>query len=178
MLLLSSISSPHLSARLVCSCPAIWPLGFGAWCQRGRGSEYVRSRGNVWDGFDSILLVFCVWYFVHSHLLSCIALYTCDGETYVTCVLSTLIYIYVMSLGYAHLLCFCILLQYKWALLMLISYHCVGLGHISMPNPISLVVKCLDEPSMLKTSPISYTHTQGYVVINHQKGGDWKHLGL
>ena len=43
---------------------------------------------------------------MHSRLLSCIVLYTCDGETYVTCVLSTLIYIYVMSLGYANLLCF------------------------------------------------------------------------
>ena len=40
--------SPHLSARLVCSYPADRPLGFGAWCQRGRGIEYVRSRGSLW----------------------------------------------------------------------------------------------------------------------------------
>ena len=41
---------------------------------------------------------------MHSHLPLCIALHTYGGDTYVTCVLSTLIYIYVMSLGYAHVL--------------------------------------------------------------------------
>ena len=53
-------------------------------------------------------------------------------------------------------------------------YH-VGLGHISLPNSFVLIVKSLYEPSMLKTS--SLLHTRGCIVINHQKGGDWKHLG-
>ena len=100
--------SSHLSARLDCSCPAVRPLGFGACRQRGRGSEYVRSRGSMWDGLDLVLLVFCVWCFVHSRLLSCIVLYTCDCQTYVTCVLSTLIYIYHVTwlCSFAVLPCF------------------------------------------------------------------------
>ena len=53
---------------------------------------------------------------MHSCLLLCIELHKCDRNRdinvivifmwYVTCVLSTLNYLYVMSLGYAHLLCF------------------------------------------------------------------------
>ena len=75
-------------------------------------------------------------------------------------------YIYVMSLGYAHLLCFRILFHFKWALLhvlMLNSYFCVhhvGLGHTSMPNSFVRIVKCLYEPSMLKTSLISITYSR------------------
>ena len=129
--------SAHLSAWLVCSCPADQPLGFGAWRQRGRGIEYVRPRGSniSWGAYDLLLLAFYVWYItMHSCLFSCIELHTCDCDIYVicvilmwyvTCVLSTLIFIYVMSLHYAHLVCFRALLRFKWALfliLMLISY--------------------------------------------------------
>jgi hypothetical protein len=46
---------------------------------------------------------FCVWYFMHSRLLSCIILFTCDCETYMTCVLSTSIY---MSCHLVMLICF------------------------------------------------------------------------
>ena len=38
--------------------------------------------------------------------------------------------------------------------------HHVGLGHISMSNPLALIVKRLYEPSMLKTSLISSTYSR------------------
>ena len=53
--------------------------------------------------------------------------------------------------------------------------HHVGLGHISLPNSFVLIVKSLYEPSMLKTSCL--LHTRCCIVINHQKEGDWNHLG-
>ena len=50
------------------------------------------------DTFGLLCVILHAFMFTFMHCLI-----TCDGETYVTCVLSTLIYIYVMSLGYAHL---------------------------------------------------------------------------
>ena len=38
--------------------------------------------------------------------------------------------------------------------------HHVGLGHISMSKPFVLIVKSLYEPSMLKTSLISFTYSR------------------
>ena len=133
----SSSSSSYLSARLIRCSPTDRPLAFGVWRQRGRGIEYARLRGSdMFRGSLSIIFGFlCViHYYAFVCLLSCIKLYLCDSDIYVivifmwyvTCVLSTLNYLYVISLGYAHLLCFCVLLRCKWALflvLMLISYH-------------------------------------------------------
>ena len=112
--------------------------------------------------YDLFLLALYVWYIMHSRLLSCIVLYTCDGETYVTCVLSTLFYICHVTW-----LCSLVLLTFysdSNELYFMYSYlihifwlHHVGLGHISMPNPFVLIVKSLYELSMLKTSLISFT---------------------
>ena len=94
-----------------------------------------------------------------------------------TCVLSTLIYLYVMSLGYANLVCFRVftLMQMSFiscthAYFISIEYTMLAWGHISMPSSFALIVKWLYEPSMLKTS--SLLHTLGCIIINHQKGGD------
>ena len=38
--------------------------------------------------------------------------------------------------------------------------HHVGLGHISMSNPFAIIVKSLYEPSILKTSFISFTYSR------------------
>ena len=108
-----------------------------------------------------------VWDFMHSCFLSCIALHTCDSETYVTCVLSTLIYI-DMSCHLIMLICFASAfysdsneLYFMYSCLIHIFWvHHVGLGHISMSNPFTLIVKSLYEPSMLKTSLISSTYSR------------------
>ena len=53
----------------------------------------------------------CIHVYFHAlNYIRVIVILTCDCDTYVTCVLSTLIYICVMSLGYAHLPCFHVLL--------------------------------------------------------------------
>ena len=101
---------------------------------------------------------------------------------YMTCVLSTLNYLYVISL----VLCSFVIasafysdaneLYYLYSCLFHIFWvHHVGLVHISLTNTFVLIDKSLYDPSMLKTSTLS--HTRGSIVINHQKGGDWKHLG-
>ena len=109
---------------------------------------------------------------MHSRLPSCIALHTSDGETYVTCVLSTLNYLYVISL----VLCSFALLPHFTLMQMsfitcthayFISFEYIGLGHISLSNSFVLIVKSLYDPIMLKTSSLS--HTRGGIVINHQK---------
>ena len=94
-----------------------------------------------------------------------------------TCVLSTLNLLYVISL----VLCsFALLPRFTpmqmsfitctHAYFISLEYINVGLGHISLPNSFVLIVKRLYEPSMLKTSTRS--HTRGGIVINQQKGGD------
>ena len=101
--------SPHLSARLVCSCPAIRPLGFGAWRQRGKGSEYVRSRGSVrsresvwFVSFGSLCVILSAFTSTFMHCITYMWWWDlCD-----MCALYFDTYIDVMSLGYAHLLCF------------------------------------------------------------------------
>ena len=45
-----------------------------------------------------------------------------------------------------------------------LGYH-DGLGHISLPSTFVLITKSLYEPSMLKTSTLSYT--RGGIIINH-----------
>ena len=121
---------------------------------------------------------------MHSCLLLCIELYLCDSDIYmivivmryVTCVLSTLNYLYVITC--VMLICFASAfysnaneLYYLYSCLFHIyRVHHVGLGHISLPNTFVLIVKSLYEPSMLKTTSLS--HTQGGIVINHQKRRD------
>ena len=120
--------------------------------------------GGVWDLFH---LVFYVWYFMHSCLPSCIALHTCDCDTYVTCVLSTLIYIF-MSCHLVMLICFASVfysdsneLYFMYSCLIHIYWvHHVGLGHISMSNPFALIVKSLYEQNILKTSLVSSTYSR------------------
>ena len=92
-----------------------------------------------------------------------------------TCVLSTLDYLYVISLVlclFDLLLCFysdanerCYLYS---CLFHIFGVHYDGLGHISLTNSFVLIDKSLYDPSMLKTSTLSYT--RGGIVINHQKG--------
>ena len=138
-------------------------------------------------------LVFYVWYIImHSCLLSCIELHKCDHDIYVI-VISMWCDIYVIcdmcalyfELFICHVTCICFAsvfysdaneLYFLYSCLFHIYWvHHVGLRHISLPNSFVLIVKSLYEPSMLKTS--SLLHTQSCIVINHQKGGDWKHLG-
>ena len=126
-----------------------------------------------------------IHYYAFMCLLSCIELYLCDSDIYmivivmryVTCVLSTLNYLYVISL----VLCsFALLprftpmqneLYFLYSCLFhIFGVHYVGLGHISLTNSFVLIAKSLYEPSMLKTSTLS--HTRGYIVIDHQKEGD------
>ena len=73
----------------------------------GEGASMLELGGALHLGraCDSFHLVFYVSYSMHSRLPSCIVLHTCDGDTYVTCVLSTLIYIY-MSCHLIMLICF------------------------------------------------------------------------
>ena len=130
-----SLTTPQRPTRLL--LPHQPTLRF--WCLMPKGERdrvWLDLGGAIYLGGAYLLyLAFYVWYItMHSCLLSCIELHTCDCDIYVicvilmwyvTCVLSTLIYIYVMSLHYAHLLCFHVLLRFKWALflvLMLISY--------------------------------------------------------
>ena len=121
-------------------------------------------------------LIFCV--LLHAFTFtSCIVIYVicvwlwdlCD-----MCALYLIMLICLASVFYSDsnelYISYSCLINILWVL-------CVGLGHISMPTPLVLIIKCLYEPSMLKTSPIYFTHTRGSVVINHQKGRDWKHLG-
>ena len=98
-----------------------------------------------------------------------------------TCVLSTLNYLYVISLVLCSFVFASVFYSDANELYLLYSclFHifwvqCVGLGHIRLSNSFVLIVKSLCDPSMLKTSSLSYT--RGSIVINHQKGGDWKHL--
>jgi hypothetical protein len=54
------------------------------------------------------------------------------------------------------------------------EYMSFGLEHIRNHNPFILIVIAYENQACLK--PHSLSHTRG-VVINHQKGGDCKHLG-
>ena len=92
------------------------PLGFGVWRQRGRGIKYVSHRGSdTFRGSLSITFGFYVWYII---MHSCV--FTFMHQTifmwvismwswYLTCVLSTLNLLYVISLvlcSFALLPCF------------------------------------------------------------------------
>jgi hypothetical protein len=132
----------------------------------------------MWDG----LILLCVILSCISCLLSCIVTYVWLWDLCDMCALYIDLY---MSCHLVMLICLASAL-YSDSNKLYVMYscvfpilwvHCVGLGYISKPNPFVLIVKCLYEPSKLKTSLISFTHTRGGVVINHQKEGDWKHLG-
>jgi hypothetical protein len=83
---------------------------------------------------------FCVWYFMHSRLLSCIVLYTCDCET---CDMCTLYFDIYMSYHLVMLICLASAFHsdsiehyFLYSCLFHIMWvHCVSLGHISMPSP-------------------------------------------
>ena len=183
-----------LSARLVCSCPADRPLGFGAWRQRGRGIEYVRSRGS--DISRGSIMIYYLWFFMCDTLL-CIHVYF-HALNYIRVIVIFMWYVWylcdmwhVCSLLWSlYMSCHFIMLiwfasafysdsnefYFLYSCLFHIYWvHHVGLGHIRMPNASVLIIKSLYEPNMLKTSSLSYT--RGCIVINHQKRGDWKHLG-
>ena len=113
---------------------------------------------------------------MHSCLLLCIELHKCDRNRdinvivifmwYVTCVLST--WIIYMSCHLVMLICFASTfysdaneLYYLYSCLFhMYRVHHVGLGHTSMPNSFVLIVICLYEPSMLKTSLISIIYSR------------------
>ena len=101
---------------------------------------------------------------------------------YMTCVLSTLHYLYVISLvlcSFAFASAF--ILRCKWALLLVLMLNSYPLSTLcwlesyKLTNTFVLIDKSLYEPSSFKNLTLS--HTRGGIVINHQKGGDWKHLG-
>ena len=120
------------------------------------------------------LLCIHVFTFMHRTIFYVIVI----SMWYVTCVLSTLNYLYVISL----VLCSFALLPRSTPMQMsfitcthayFISFwvHYVGLGHISLPNSFVLIVKSLYDPSMLKT--LTLLHTRGSIIINHQKRESW-----
>jgi hypothetical protein len=112
-----------LRTRLVCFRPTDGSLGFGSWCQRGRGSEYVRFRGSMWYGL--VLLCVILSSCIHVYFLALWYMCACMVMRLMWHVCSLLYYICVLSLGFAHLLCFRVILRFKWALpfvLVLISY--------------------------------------------------------
>ena len=139
-----------------------------------------------------LYLEFYVWYIMHSCLLLCIKLLKCDHNRninvimifmwYVTCVLSTLNYLYVISLvlcSFAFASAFYsdaneLYLLYS-CLFHIFGVHYVGLGHISLLNSFGSYWQKLIWTKHNKNLTLS--HTRGGIVINHQKGGDWKHLG-
>ena len=116
-----------------------------------------------------------VYYYIYVIVIS-------TWSWYMTCVLSTLNSLYVISLVFCSFAFASVFyfdaneLYYLYLCLFYIFWvHYVGLGHISLPNTFVLIAKSLYEPSMLKTSSLS--HTWVSIVINHEKWGDWKHLG-
>ena len=143
------------------------------------GTEYVRFRGSVWDGLDSFDLscvILCAFTFTFMHCI----LYMWWRDLCDRCAVYIVLYMschLVMLIGFASAFYSdSNELYYMYSYLIHIFWvHYVGLGHISMPNSFVLIVKSLYKLSMLKTS--SLTHTGGCIVINHQKEGDWKHLG-
>jgi hypothetical protein len=128
---------------------------------------------------------FCVWYVMHSCLFLCIVIYVIFAGLWDLCDMCSLYFVIYMICHLVMLICFAFVfysvsneLYFVYSCLFYIFWvHYVGLVRLSIPNPFDLNVICLYEPSMFKTSLISFTHTRGSVVINHQKGGDWKHLG-
>ena len=104
------------------------------------------------------LLLLCICVFTLM-----IHLYLCDSDIYmiVICDMCSLLWFLNMSyhLYYAHLP----LLPHLYSdanepcyvylcLIHIFWVHCVGLGHISLPNPFVLIHKSLYEPSISKTS--------------------------
>ena len=116
---------------------------------------------------------------VYSHAL-CYMWYMC--ETYVTCVLSTLIY---MSCHLIMLICFASAFhsdtnEFYFVYLCLFHtlwVHCVGLDHICMLNPPLFLLSIAYMSQAYWEPHSSFIHTRGCVVIDHWKGGHWKHLG-
>ena len=130
------------------------------------GTKYVRFRGSMrWTRFfwSFVCDTSCIHIYFHAlyyiHVMVRLMWHVCSLHCY--------IYIYMSChLDYAHLLCFCILLRFKWALLhvLMLSHiywvHHVGLSHISISNLFVLIIKSIYEPSMLKTSLISFTYSR------------------
>ena len=133
--------------------------GFGVWRQRGRGFEYVRlrgsdiSRGSLVISLSIYIWNFYVWYTIMHSL--CVYIYALNyiyvivistWSWYMTCVLSTLNYLYVISLvlcSFAFASAF-----YSDANELYYLYSCIfhifwvhhdGLGHISLSNTFVLI---------------------------------------
>ena len=139
---------------------------------------------------------FCIRVFTFMHTIIYVIVLSA-WLWYMTCVTSTLHYLYVISLvlcsfAYASAfilwskwaLLFVLMLAFilwsKWALLfvlMLNSYlrvHCVGLGHISLPNSFVLIDKSLYEPSPSKKT--SLFHILEVVLSSITKKGEIKSI--
>ena len=167
--------SPHLNARLVCSCLTDWPLGFGAWRQRGSGSEYVRLRGSMWDR----LILLCVTLSCISCLLLCIVLYVIYVWLWDLCDMCPLYFhLYIMSLVYAHLLCFRVTLQFKWVLCYVLLLHSFSFEYImwtwyawTCSNPCDLIATSSCKPSGWKPQ-ISLIHILEVVLSSITKNGE------
>ena len=173
-----SLTTPQRPTRLLLTCRPT--LRFWCLTPKGRGSEYVRSRGSVWDGLDSFGLSCVILRAFMFTFMHCI-IYMWWWDLCDMCALYFDLYIcHATSLcSFGLLPCFTSIqmsfISCTHAYFISIEYIMIGLGHISLPYSFVLIVKSLYEPSMLKTS--SLLHTRGCIVINHQKGGDWKHLG-
>ena len=162
------------------------------WCLTPKGERdrvWLDLGGAIYLGgaYGLLLLAFYVWYItMHSCLLSCIELHTCDCNIYVwlwylcdMCALYSILYI-------CHVIWLCSFallprfysdsneLYFLYSCLFHIYWvHHVGLGHISMSNSFVLIVKSLYEPSPLKTSLF---HILEVVLSSITKKGEIKSI--
>ena len=128
------------------------------------GTEYVRFRGSVWNRLDSFGLSCVILHAFMFTFMHCI-IYMWWWDLCDMCALYIVLYMschLVMLIGFAFVFysdsnelyfMYSYLIHIFWV-------HHVGLGHISMSNPFVLIVKSLYEPSMLKTSLISFTYSR------------------
>jgi hypothetical protein len=166
-----SLTAPQRPACLL--LPHLRPLGFGAWRQRGEGASmldlgecvrwtrsfmcdascihvYFHALCYMWYMWDMCALYLVIYMTCHSFMLICFAstLYSNSNE------------LYLMYSCLFHIL-------WVW---------CVNLGHISYLTLLSLLLIAYMNQACWKPHS-SLTHTRSGVVIHHQKGEDWKHLG-
>ena len=145
---------------------------------KGRGSEYVRFRGSVWDGLILLCVILHAFMFTFIHCV----IYVIVRLLWHVCSLLWSLY---MSCHLVMLICFASAfysdaneLYFLYSCLFHILWvHCVGLDHISMLNPLLFLLSIAYMNQACWKPHSSLIHTRGCVVINHQKGRDWKHLG-
>ena len=136
-------------------------LDLGGACEMvGLDSILLVSRFN---SFGLLCVILCAFTFTFMHCI----IYMWWWDLCDMCATYIDIYIY-MSCHLVMLICFASAfysdsneLYFMYSCLIHTYWvHHVGLGHISMSNSFALIVKSLYEPSMLKTSLISFTYSR------------------